>query len=967
MVTTWIANLRVASSGTRVEIWFSDGAHCEVSTLWLIDNDPNQFTANGQRLFETHILVQNRAAWTVHHAAIDPHTLELVVQWMAPRPGIDMHASSRYGCQTRYTPAWLRAVAVGSDLIGEIRQRELGKRTLWTATRVRSGGFVWLANEPRVAFSTIASLPLVDDVDAEAPSPSTIATHHALAGTQATAEAMSGMQSQLATLLTATTKLQQQSDAAAAAVRADAQEKSAAAATAASHASRAASKKSEKHRPAPPPVDDDDPLRVPLFGKGPTQRDIVVRPTLAWSKPLKCFASPTRQGNHSSGHLKYDDGPWTVVECVVEQAADGSPLARGGALRNIAGRFMRLESRRSGGKPVWVPELSKKAHRLFEVDAERMAERARAPVDSRALVFDALRGSVYCVELADEQVRRCVAKALRIVVAPGEALYTAGDSSHGAFVVTEGELTLGAGGVLEEVAAGQLVEEHALGGTMWRRVKAASCSIAASGPCVVYEVSRAALEAAAQPTHAECLRQAAQIAASTKAEVATLVRAVQALQADLATSQANARRDISAAEVRVASTEREARLADVLATKDAEIARLKDAVAAGNAAPLSDTVAADEAVVLLQAQLVAERKARASERTRTVRTALHTALTVASASAAHVDLLRKLRRFGFAVVTGCGVLPGTVLQIAHRLGYVRCTNYGKLFNVVAQPAGTGPGNLAYTAAGLSLHTDNPYRDPAPGIQLLHCIQPAAEGGESLVADGFAIAEALRGREPRAFAALVSRAQRFRYVDDNASPPVDLSTERPQIELDVDGRVSGMYVPSRPRVTDCCLDAPHTLPPHAHSLPFPRSFYNNRSAAPTAHHAPEEIERLYAATAAFGSMANSPEFAFKFRLNAGDVLIIDNKRTLHGRTAYAAGAGRFLQGCYIDADQPRSTLDSVERRSAVAAALDGAPRVLAWERKVRGSNSAKLSDLRISGYELEATPLTSSQRNMRSRF
>ena len=57
-----IANLRVSSSGTRVEIWFSDGAHCEVSTLWLIDNDPNQFTANGQRLFETYILVQNRAA-----------------------------------------------------------------------------------------------------------------------------------------------------------------------------------------------------------------------------------------------------------------------------------------------------------------------------------------------------------------------------------------------------------------------------------------------------------------------------------------------------------------------------------------------------------------------------------------------------------------------------------------------------------------------------------------------------------------------------------------------------------------------------------------------------------------------------------------------------------------------------------------------------------------------------------------
>ncbi|MEZ5593155.1 MAG: hypothetical protein R3F53_21585 [Gammaproteobacteria bacterium] len=31
---------------------------------------------------------------------------------------------------------------------------------------------------------------------------------------------------------------------------------------------------------------------------------------------------------------------------------------------------------------------------------------------------------------------------------------------------------------------------------------------------------------------------------------------------------------------------------------------------------------------------------------------------------------------------------------------------------------------------------NPYRDPTPGLQLLHCLANDAEGGDSVVVDGF---------------------------------------------------------------------------------------------------------------------------------------------------------------------------------------------------------------------------------------
>ncbi|HLN69345.1 MAG TPA: HD domain-containing protein [Streptosporangiaceae bacterium] len=52
--------------------------------------------------------------------------------------------------------------------------------------------------------------------------------------------------------------------------------------------------------------------------------------------------------------------------------------------------------------------------------------------------------------------------------------------------------------------------------------------------------------------------------------------------------------------------------------------------------------------------------------------------------------------------------PGTVLEVAASFGFVRETNYGRLFDVRVEPR---PGNLAYTSRRILPHTDNPYRDP----------------------------------------------------------------------------------------------------------------------------------------------------------------------------------------------------------------------------------------------------------------
>jgi DUF971 family protein len=87
---------------------------------------------------------------------------------------------------------------------------------------------------------------------------------------------------------------------------------------------------------------------------------------------------------------------------------------------------------------------------------------------------------------------------------------------------------------------------------------------------------------------------------------------------------------------------------------------------------------------------------------------------------------------GFALLHGVPAESGTVCTVAERFGFVRETNYGRFFDVRTVP---DPLNLADTNLGLGLHTDNPYRDPVPTLQLLHCLVASGEGGETVLVDG----------------------------------------------------------------------------------------------------------------------------------------------------------------------------------------------------------------------------------------
>jgi gamma-butyrobetaine dioxygenase len=239
------------------------------------------------------------------------------------------------------------------------------------------------------------------------------------------------------------------------------------------------------------------------------------------------------------------------------------------------------------------------------------------------------------------------------------------------------------------------------------------------------------------------------------------------------------------------------------------------------------------------------------------------------------DWLRHFLTYGFIILQGVPSERGQVLKVGAQFGFTRETNFGALFDVRSTPSAS---DLAYTSVHLDPHTDNPYRSPVPGIQLLHCLINETTGGLSTLVDGFAVADALRREDPAAFKILSETPVRFRYQD----PSTELTASAPPIELDVTGAVRTIHFSPR-------LDFVPLMPP-------------------------DRLSAYYRARRAFDHRLRGNEFQIEFLLQSGDLVMFDNCRLLHGRTRFNPAEGlRHLQGCYIDIDGPRSLYRVLRRQ------------------------------------------------------
>ena len=239
------------------------------------------------------------------------------------------------------------------------------------------------------------------------------------------------------------------------------------------------------------------------------------------------------------------------------------------------------------------------------------------------------------------------------------------------------------------------------------------------------------------------------------------------------------------------------------------------------------------------------------------------------------DLLTSFYKYGFVIIKNVPTDNNFIVKFANSIGSVRRTNFGEYFDVISKP---DPNDLAYTSLELSPHTDNPYRNPVPCIQILHCIVSEVTGGLSTLVDGFTVTEDLKKQNPEFYKILSEVKVRFKFIDKDVvledwSELIKLNDDKTFKQVRFSPRLD--YVPM--------LDK-------------------------------ERLDLYYKARRKLSEMYNSEKYRIEFKLAPKDLMMMDNYRLLHGRTSYETKEGnRFLQGCYIDYDSTEGKLRHLKRK------------------------------------------------------
>ncbi|KAI1466295.1 Trimethyllysine dioxygenase [Daldinia caldariorum] len=239
-------------------------------------------------------------------------------------------------------------------------------------------------------------------------------------------------------------------------------------------------------------------------------------------------------------------------------------------------------------------------------------------------------------------------------------------------------------------------------------------------------------------------------------------------------------------------------------------------------------------------------------------------------------LTNYIRRNGFAFVTGVPINSAEPTErLLEKITFIRQTHYGGFYDFIPDLA---LADTAYTNIALGAHTDTTYFTDPAGLQAFHLLShtdPGSEtspganlGGQSLLVDGFHAADILRKEDPKSFQVL-SQVKLPWHASGNKG--ITISPDKLYPVLELDEATGKMH----------------------------RVRWNNddRGVVPfDSEHSPAE---WYKAARKWHDILRRESIEYWFQLKPGNLLVFDNWRVLHGRSAFT-GVRRICGG-YINRD------------------------------------------------------------------
>jgi len=231
--------------------------------------------------------------------------------------------------------------------------------------------------------------------------------------------------------------------------------------------------------------------------------------------------------------------------------------------------------------------------------------------------------------------------------------------------------------------------------------------------------------------------------------------------------------------------------------------------------------------------------------------------------------------FGFCKISHVPIEEDQAQRLISLVGKQRQTHYGS-YDLSKKPTVDNVGDVT---SALDPHTDETYRLSAIGITVFQVHQPSSNGGDSTLVDGFEAVRRLREQAPQDFE-LLSRVPVTTHRIDAAQNSGGQSrwyvAHLPVIRLNPDSSVAGVRLNER-QISTFDVDA-------------------------------DLVGPCYSALRRPFNILYDPELRLTFKLRAGEGLLFDNQRVLHGRTAFEPEQPpRSVLTSSVDLDDFYSTL------------------------------------------------------------
>ena len=221
--------------------------------------------------------------------------------------------------------------------------------------------------------------------------------------------------------------------------------------------------------------------------------------------------------------------------------------------------------------------------------------------------------------------------------------------------------------------------------------------------------------------------------------------------------------------------------------------------------------------------------------------------------------LTAVKELGFGCIEGIDNTKEGIMEAITQVAYIRETIFGGSWDFKADGKRA---DTAYTNLGLGQHTDSTYSFDSP-MQVLAPLLSQCTGGETIMNDGFYAAEIIRKEDPEAFELLSTMPITGQYLEDG----IFLKATRPAFLLDANGKIEQVS-------------------------------FNHYDRAPM-YMPPKTSEVFYRGYGRFHEIVQSDDAQLVFPIKEGQLMMFDNMRVLHGRTAFEGP--RHMAGGYLNVE------------------------------------------------------------------